>query len=150
MTARVCVLALLLVGCSFDWDSVHPFYERDASADGFAAADPRHTILPGASCNPVSMDGCADSNYCLGMIEIDGTFSSLTCRGSFGSGSQGAFCDGAVNCVPGFICWTDPFDSSSSTCEEPCFSNEDCTSGVCDTTGDYAIRYGTAMLYRCL
>jgi hypothetical protein len=144
------LFVLALVGCSYDWGSVQPFYLRDASADGPAAADPRHTILPGTSCNPISTDGCADSNYCLGMIEADGSFSSLTCRGSFGSGSQGSFCDGASNCVPGFLCWTNPDDSAETTCEAPCFDSSDCQSGLCDTTGPYRIPFGRATLYRCL
>jgi hypothetical protein len=147
---RALLLATLLVGCSYDWASVQAYTDRDGSTDGFASADPRQTVLPGTSCNPVSMRGCADTNYCLGMVESDGTFSSLTCHGSFGSGSQGTFCDGAINCVPGFICWTDPSDATQTTCQEPCFSNEDCASGACDTTGRYAIRFGTSMLYRCL
>ncbi len=149
--ARLVPLALVLVlaGCSYDWGSVQPFFERDASADGFVAADPRHTILPGFSCNPVSMDGCT-SSYCLGQIDADQTFSTLTCFGSFGSGSQGTHCDGASNCVPGYLCWEAPGDPTTSTCEAPCFSNGDCRSGRCDTTGTYAVTYGRSTLYRCL
>lgn len=157
MRARSSVLAglaivLSLASCSFDWEGVQPSYLQDASADGVVTPDPHHTILPGFSCNPVSMDGCASSNYCLGMIELDQSFSSLTCRGSFGSGSQGTHCDGASNCVPGFLCWTDPADASGSTqsCEAPCFVDADCSSGHCDTTGRYALPYGRATLYRCL
>jgi hypothetical protein len=145
------VVLLLAAGCSYDWGSVAAYTDRDASTDGMVTVDPRHTILPGFTCNPVSMDRCTDHNYCLGMVELDQTFSALTCYGAFGSGSQGTYCDGAMNCVPGFLCWTDPADGTGAThtCEIPCFSDADCTSGHCDTTGRYALTYGRATLYRC-
>lgn len=151
MRARLSLLVLALAGCSYDWQSVTAYTQRDADTDGVVAVDPRHTILPGFSCNPVSMDGCASGNYCLGKIELDQRFSSLSCHGAFGSGSQGTYCDGASNCVPGFLCWTDPADSTgaSHTCEVPCFADSDCTSGHCDTAGRYAVTYGRATLYRC-
>jgi hypothetical protein len=149
MRARVIALALSLGACSYDWASVQPIGARDASTDSPATFDPRHTVLPPWSCNPVSMDGCASGNYCLGKIEQSQTFSSLTCHASFGSGTQGVFCDGASNCVPGFLCWTSPTDATTHTCERPCFSDEDCGGGHCDTTGAYASPYGRATLYRC-
>lgn len=145
---RMLVVVLALAGCSYDWGSVDPYYLRDASADGVVTPDPRHTILPGFSCNPVSGDGC-DATYCLGMVESDQTFSTLSCFPALGSGTQGTHCDGATNCVPGYICWTDP-TSTQSTCEEPCFSDSDCRIGHCQTTGSYTAPYARSTLHRCI
>jgi hypothetical protein len=147
---RAALLVLALAGCSYDWDSVQPYYERDASTDGVVSADPRHVVLPGTSCNPISTDGCADSNYCFGMIEVDQTISSLTCYSHTGSSARGGFCEGPENCTPELLCWTNPNDASDSTCEEPCFSDEDCSSGTCDVAGGYRVTYGRATMYRCL
>jgi len=147
---RAVSLCLLLAGCSYDWNSVQPSTQRDASADVTSSFDPRHTILPGTSCNPVSADGCNGGNYCLGQIESNGAFSSLTCHSSFGSSAQGQFCASASNCVTGLICWTHPDGSAQRTCEEPCFADADCASGFCLTSGTFAIPFGRVTLFRCL
>lgn len=145
------LLALGTSACSYDWGSVQPFYERDGSSvdGGGVVADPRQVVLPGFSCNPVSDVGCT-STSCFGLVASDASIASLTCRSSFGSSGQGQHCDGAENCVPGFVCWVSPGDPGTSTCEEPCFDDRDCRSSHCDTTGAYAAPYGRSTLYRCL
>ncbi len=141
-------LALLLTGCSFDWEGVQPYYLRDASSDGVATPDPRHTILPGFSCNPVSGDGCPGS-ACQADIRMNQTFAVLSCFSPHGSENRGVPCADHSFCVPGLLCWTDPNDASVRTCELPCFSSADCGAGACDTTGGHAVRYGSATLFRC-
>jgi hypothetical protein len=150
MIGRIALIALVLGGYSYDFDSLHPSNGQDASVDGGGSFDPRQTVLPGATCNPVSGRGCGSSNYCLGRIESSGMFSSLTCHASFGMRSLGEPCSLATDCAPGFVCWVDPAFAGSSTCEQPCFDDSDCSGGLCETGGRYAIPYGRATLYRCL
>lgn len=148
---RAALALLFLAGCSYDWDSVQSYYLRDGGDDGATApGDPRHVRIDPFTCNPVSSDGCVEPLSCGGKIENNQSISSLMCHGAIGSGTQGVFCDGASNCLPGLLCWTDPRDTTNTqhTCEAPCFDDSDCRSG-CDTTGDYAVHYGRATMYRC-
>jgi Cys-rich repeat protein len=144
------VLALLASGCSFDWDGVAPYYLRDASTDGVFTPDPRHTLLTGFSCNPVSNDGCTGTT-CQGDVGADQSFSMLSCFPLRGSANQHGYCADHTFCAGQFVCWADPDDASATTCERPCFSDADCGAGeVCDTAGRYAVPYSRATLYRCI
>ena len=149
---RAAVIALVLASCSYDWNSVNTYYQRDASSDGPLPGDPHHVILAGFACNPVSGDGCTDPSSCLGRIESNQTIGRLVCRPAPGSTGRGSYCGDESFCVSGHVCWTDPSDPGGThrTCERPCFIDTDCdTGGHCDTSGAYAVHYDRATLYRC-
>lgn len=149
----IAVVALLGSACSYDWGSVQPLGSSNDAGNGQDAPsgpDPRQVIPVGFSCNPVSTVGCAEGLACVANIDATPAITTLTCRRSVGSTNQGQFCQDESFCTTGLVCWTSPTDTSSRTCERPCFDDRDCGGGHCDVGGSYQVPYSRITLYRCL